>query len=378
MLLSLYVYTILLNMYKNVSFDTSRFIIHGYPIRGFDERNAEAARRVYAMVTNIDYDVGILLKKINNLQLGGKTIIIFLSDNGPQQVRYTAGLRGRKGSVYEGGIKVPFFIRYPGVTSEDTVIATPAAHIDLFPTLADLCHLRNPGSLPLDGKDLTPLLKGQTPSWLNRTLFFYWQRGYPEPYRNIAVRKGKYKLVGHAGYLAPLNDFELFDMDADPYERNNLSLEKPEVITELKQEFDHWYEKVINNPHLINPPRYIIGTDHQDTVILNRNDAKGMPGIWAQDQIYGFWDIAVNDPGPYTISFTFRHKLPTPGSLTFKAGTIQRTVLNKDSTLLTITCPHILLSAGNARFDSWYNAKRSTFYKGGIIMPFYVTIIKEK
>ncbi|MBA7589565.1 Arylsulfatase [subsurface metagenome] len=160
------------------------------------KNHEESARKVYGMVSNIDDNLKHLFSELKELGLYENSLIIFLTDNGPQQIRYTAGLRGRKGMAYEGGIRVPFFIHYPFQSIVNKEIETPAAHIDILPTILDICNI-NPPDVNLDGKSLLPVIKGEEPSWKDRPLFFHWQRGMPEPYRNIAVRKGDYKLVGH-------------------------------------------------------------------------------------------------------------------------------------------------------------------------------------
>ncbi len=94
-------------------------------------KDIEDARRVYAMVTNIDDNVGRLLKKLDDLNLADNTVVIFLTDNGPQQRRYVGGMRGRKGDVYRGGIRVPLFIRNPTISNKVKEIETNTAHIDM-------------------------------------------------------------------------------------------------------------------------------------------------------------------------------------------------------------------------------------------------------
>ncbi|MDH3649617.1 MAG: arylsulfatase, partial [Saprospiraceae bacterium] len=114
------------------------------PFAKMSEEDKEDARKVYAMVTNIDDNVGRVLQKLEELNIQENTIFIFMTDNGPQQIRYATGLRGRKSSVYRGGVNVPFFLRFPSRFKNDQDIETMAAHIDVLPTLAALCDVALP------------------------------------------------------------------------------------------------------------------------------------------------------------------------------------------------------------------------------------------
>ena len=134
--------------------------------------------RVYAMVSNIDKNVGRVLKALDDRKLAADTIVIFLTDNGAAQVRFNAGLRGWKGSVFDGGIRVPCYLRWPEHFPGRLVVEKIAAHIDLMPTLLDACGISPPEGLKLDGKSLLPLITGnQTAGWPDRTLYFQWHRG---------------------------------------------------------------------------------------------------------------------------------------------------------------------------------------------------------
>ena len=139
------------------------------PLNGFNsddlygiemsEKDKEAARKVYGMVTNIDDNLAKLFRKVEELGIKENTIIIFMTDNGPQQIRYVGGMKGRKSSVYKGGIRVPFYLQYPAKFKKPKDIDGMAAHIDLLPTLAELCNVPLPKDRKIDGKNLLPLIK---------------------------------------------------------------------------------------------------------------------------------------------------------------------------------------------------------------------------
>ena len=160
-------------MYKDIDPATG-FEEDARPFVKMSEKDKEDARKVYAMVTNIDDNVGKVLQKLDELKIADNTIVIFMTDNGPQQIRYVAGMRGRKGRVYQGGVRVPFYMRYPALLKADKDVETPAAHIDILPTLSQLCHVSVPADRKIDGRSLLPLLKGESVDWAGRPLFFYW------------------------------------------------------------------------------------------------------------------------------------------------------------------------------------------------------------
>src|SRR4030095_1574895 len=135
-----------------------------YKRRGLDAKTAA----IYGMVENIDDNVGRILKQLEAARLTDRTIVPFLTDNGPNGERYNGGMKGIKGSVHEGGVRVPLFIRWPGRIRPGTTVENIAAHIDLFPTLLELCGLSEPRTLSLDGISLVPLLEGKSDGWPER------------------------------------------------------------------------------------------------------------------------------------------------------------------------------------------------------------------
>jgi arylsulfatase len=356
-------------LYEELEIDPSRYPQAGQSFPDMSDWSVDAARRVYGMVSNIDDNVGRVLDLLAQLGLTERTLIIFLTDNGPAQPRYNGGLLGRKGLVYEGGIRVPFFMYWPGKLPEDREIAQYAAHIDLLPTVLDLAGISLPGGVELDGRSLVGAIEGESVSWADRPLFFHWGRGLPEPYRNVAVRRGAHKLVAHTSYEAELGEFQLFDIARDPFEITDISAAHEGVVADLKGLFDRWYEEVIRSPAL--GSKYIrLGTPHQDPVLLNRNDAKGDRDLYNQEQIYGYWDVSVGQDGLYTITFHFIQTLPGQGSMTLKAGNTQRTIENADSTDM-IRMENVPLYEGEYMLESWY------YHQGNRYMPFYVIVERQ-
>ncbi len=181
-------------------------------------------RAALAMCENIDWNVGRILKRLDDLQLAGGTIVLYFSDNGPNGARWNGGMLGRKGSTDEGGVRSPFLIRWPGHIPAGLRVPQIAGAIDLLPTLADLAGLPLAGGQPLDGISLKPLLTGAAGDWADRTIFSHWNG-------KISARTQQYRL-GATG--------RLFDMRADPGQERDIAKEQPEIASRLSGAVEAW------------------------------------------------------------------------------------------------------------------------------------------
>ncbi|WP_273568874.1 arylsulfatase [Maribacter halichondriae] len=168
--------------YKDI--DPSSGFDDNRPFTEMSEKDKEDARKVYAMVDNIDDNIGRLLNTLETLKIADNTLVIFMTDNGPQQVRYVAGMRGRKGSVYRGGTRVPFYLRYPKLAKKGSDIEAMSAHIDVLPTVAEICGLEVPQDRKIDGRSLLPLLTDGTNGYEDRSFF---HTGQGDIQRNIKM-----------------------------------------------------------------------------------------------------------------------------------------------------------------------------------------------
>lgn len=355
-------------LYKDID-PASGFENDDRPFVKMSEKDKEDARKVYAMVTNIDDNIGKLLQKLDELNIADNTIVIFMTDNGPQQTRYVAGMRGKKGSVFRGGVRVPFYFKYPALFKNNNTIEITAAHIDILPTISQLCNVQLPNDRVIDGKSLLPLIEGKNVEWANRPLFFYWSRRYPELYNNIALQKGKYKLVGNNDYNAPIEEFNLFNIDIDPYEQTNLVLDNKAIANDLKSELDQYYKELINSENLINQPRIIVGSQYENPVILNRNDADGQRGIWAQEEIFGKWNISICE-GHYNIKFKFIKPVKVNGRMYLETNTIVNQMKNEKIDTDIIEMKNIFFPKMDCDFIPFYSEGSKN------ILPFWVEIEK--
>jgi len=337
------------------------------PFSKMSEKDKEDARKVYAMVSCIDDNLGKLFSKLEQLKIAENTVVIFMTDNGPQQTRYVAGMRGLKGTVYRGGVRVPFYLKYPAKFAGNKNIETTSAHIDILPTLAEICNTQIPDDRIIDGKSLTPLLNGNQVEWAERSLFFYWTRRYPELYNNISLQKGNYRLVGQTGYNAEITDFELFDIKKDPFEQKNLVSEKTEVAKQLKTELDKLYAELIYSENMINQPLIIIGNKNENPVYLNRNDAGGERGIWAQEEVHGKWLVGITE-GFYNVRFKFIQPVAAGGRMYLETGPVVHQTKNENNNTDIIEMKHIFLKEMNCELVPFYSVGNKN------IFPFWVEL----
>ena len=273
----------------------------------------------FGMIANIDYNMGLLRKKLQELELSETTILIFMTDNGTSAgakfkgldseavVGYNAGMRGKKSSVYDGGHRVPFFIYWPKgglVGGED--IETIGAHIDVMPTLADLCGIRIGEGYDEDGISLKPLLEGSEEPWPRDHHVVQYHGGAharampPGPFAYSVVLTERWRLVNSDGQF-------LFDSAADPAQREDLSAEHPAVVEQLRTEYEQFWKRV--SPRLT-PVRINIGDEGEPVTELCSQDwhmKKGNPpwnfgAIRRLPKVTGPWMIDVKKAGRYRIT----------------------------------------------------------------------------
>jgi arylsulfatase A-like enzyme len=266
--------------------------------------------KLYGMLTNVDENMGRLLAKLQALGLEQDTVLVFLSDNGPEQERYNAGLRGLKGSVYEGGMRVPCFIRWPHVIPSGQRIDRIAAHIDILPTVLEACGVEAPAGLNLDGRSVFPLLREAKEEWPDRTLYFQWHRGdEPEILRNCCAVAQRYKwLSGPAAYNSPDPQGykqELYDLREDPGEKADLSPGHEELVTTMRNEYEDWFYEVSSTRGYA-PPRIQLGTRHENPVMLTTEDWRGPRAGWGNPDSQGYWEVEVPESARCEVTLLFK------------------------------------------------------------------------
>ena len=251
----------------------------------------ESTKKTYAMIHNLDANFGRLRNALADLGLEDDTLLIATSDNGPCSgsqplERHMAGLHGLKGTVYENGIRVPCFIRWPNRFSEPGVRPQVAAHVDLVPTIANACAAPMPTDRTLDGIDLMPVLESPEATIADRELIFQWDSAHtPRRGHAYCVVTKRWKLVQPCGMDAPeqqhIRDryaelcelqgrgersidgparLELYDLEDDPGEQRDRADERPDIVRQLGERYDAWFDEVTNRfdcenlkNHTVNP-----------------------------------------------------------------------------------------------------------------------------
>lgn len=270
----------------------------------------EDRARFYGMITNIDENFGRLRQKLKEWKLEDNTILIFSTDNGTScgasfdakefvKEGYNAGLRGMKNSEYDGGHRVPFFVRWPAaqlVGGRDVEQLT--ANIDFMPTMLDLCGIEPDEHMTFHGKSIKPLLEG-TRDWEERILVTDSQRlAYPVKWRKSAVMTERWRLV---------NGRELYDIQQDREQRTDVHHQYPEVVDRLRQAYEKWWE-IVSTQYDREVPIVL----SEEEVVFTTHDLRNeeCETAWNQMQIrqgkcvFGYYEVEVRTSGQYIISLS--------------------------------------------------------------------------
>jgi arylsulfatase A-like enzyme len=339
--------------YKGMDLTASTFVSPGWPLP--DRLDADKIARVYAMVTNIDENVGRVLAKLRELRLERDTIVVFLTDNGPQEPRFNAGMRGLKGTPYDGGVHVPCFVRWPAGlgAASGSYVDRVAAHIDMVPTLLEACSVPQPPGVTFDGVSLLPLLRGDVSNekWPDRTLFFQWHRGdAPQMERSFGARSQRWKLVQPAGASGGEFQprFELYDLAAEPAEVRNVAEQHAQVLEEMRDGYRHWFDDVTTSRR-DGAPRIVVGTAHENPVLLTRQDWRGPRAGWAAEDL-GHWDLQVAAAGEYELTLTFAPSESKAIHLRVGDVSVERPLAPGQK---SITMRPVSLPSGPAKLEAW-------------------------
>lgn len=259
----------------------------------------EDVARFYGMLTNVDDNLGRLRRRLADLDIAGETLLVFMGDNGSACAHYNAGMRGQKGSAYDGGHRVPCFVHWPGRV-EDTTVDALAAGYDLLPTLVDLCDLAAPG-IDFDGRSLRPFLEGRAVDPPDRTVFVDSQRvEWPEKWKDSAVLTGRWRLI---------RGEELYDIEADPGQEVDVADEHPAVVERLRAAYEEWWEEIGPFEEYA---RIDLGAGPVGLTCHDWHDCESVP--WNQGHVLegeaanGFWAVEV--AGGATYEFELRRWPP--------------------------------------------------------------------
>jgi len=262
-------------------------------------------RRFYGMITNIDDNFKLMEKKLDELGLTDNTILIFTTDNGTSAGRstYNAGLTGGKGSQYDGGHRVPFFIRWPnGELTGGKDIDELVAHYDVLPTFADLLDLDFTPVKPLDGKSMKPLLTEENPQWDNRILYMDTQRE-----QNL-IKYKKYTVMDKDWRL--VDGDKLYNITNDRAQKNNIIDENPEVAARLAEGYERWWQSFLNDKVDERYAYIKVGSPKEnpsklcahDMIVGRYSPAWHQNGAIEGAASAGAWKIEFVENGEYTIT----------------------------------------------------------------------------
>ncbi len=237
----------------------------------------------YGMIENIDDNMGMLMKKMDQWNLWEDTLLIFMTDNGQagssaklngkRTPVFTAGFKSGKGSPYEGGTHVPAFWCWKNKLGEGVDISGLTAHIDLYKTFCDLAGVTIPKSVQsIDGRSMLPLLENPQANWADRALFVHhgtWaKRTHPHfaKFKNCAVRTTRWRFVKNK---------ELYDISVDPYEKNNVIDDHASVVEDLRQKYDQWWSETL--PLMVNEDAPYAKEHPSDVRYEKQLKEKGIP-----------------------------------------------------------------------------------------------------
>jgi len=346
-----------------------------YAKQGIDARRAA----FMGMVTNFDENMGRLMRKLDEWGLADNTILIYMTDNGSAagavwagldslpSKGFNAGMRGKKSSPYDGGHRVPFFLRWPaGKLGSPRDVDRLTGHIDVIPTLMDLCGMKRPDGPKLDGVSMAPLLRDADAPWPDRV--FHTQihggagfRAPGNPWDGSAVLTERWRLV-HGKHL--------YDIQADPSQSTDLAAKQPAVFKRLRAAHERWHADVSRGKQ----PCHIILGGAEDPMTLTSQDwylpVENPP--WSQGHVRGAkggngaWNVEIERAGAFEIALRrWPAELDVPitaairGGKAIKAVKARLRIGNVDQTVPVgendkAAMFHVEHSAGTMTMQTWF------------------------
>mgnify|MGYP001627292223 CR=1 FL=1 len=286
---------------------------------------ADETRCAYAMLENQDRNVGRVLQRLRELGLEDNTIVVYFSDNGPNSHRWNGGMKGKKSQTDEGGVRSVCYLRWPAGLPAGRTVREISGAIDLLPTLTGLAGVPRVGDKPLDGRDLSPLLRGENADWPERLLFNCWGN-------NVSVRSQTHRLD---------NTGKLFDMIADPGQTTPLNSREPELAERLQAAVKAWRLEMFGSHEVpapakgkakgsnpVDPRPFTVGYREFPITMLPARDGEPRGGVkrssnapncsyfvnWTSLDDRLVWNIDVHTTGTYEVSVDYTCPLADAGS----------------------------------------------------------------
>jgi len=230
---------------------------------GEKKEDPDHTRAALAMCENIDANVGRLLAALKERKLENNTIVLYFSDNGPNGPRWNGGMKGRKGSSDEGGVRSPLLVRWPAKVRPGTVVSPIAAAVDLYPTLIDLAGIARVGEKPFDGLSLAPWLLGKNPPVPDRVLFQHWGG-------RVSARSQRYRLDAAN---------QLFDLTQDPPQQRNIAGSNLDETKRLMDAVYSWRMDVLGELPKIDSRSFPAGYAELPRTVLPARDGVPQGGV---------------------------------------------------------------------------------------------------
>ena len=303
---------------------------------GEEKENENFTKAALAMVENIDYNVGRISTKLQELKLEENTIVIYLSDNGPNGWRWNGGMRGKKGSTDEGGVRTPFFIQWKDSLPAGKKVTQIASILDLLPTISSLVGIEVATQNPVDGENLKPLLLDTNPDWKERLVYSHWGG-------RTSVRTQNYRLD---------HEDRLYDMEKDHGQTMDISAQFPQITDSLKKAKEDWLvnTKPISaseddRPFTLGHPDYVYtqlpardGIPHGNIQRSNRFPNNTFFTNWTSLQDKITWDVEVLADGEFNVELYYTCALENIGTtiqLDFGDNSITSTITKAHDPPLT-------------------------------------------
>ena len=284
----------------------------------------DETRCALAMMENQDANVGRVLRRLDELGVAENTLVVYFTDNGPNSFRYNGGMKNRKGSTDEGGVRSPLFIRWPAKLPAGHTVPEIAGAIDLLPTLTALAGIPRVGTKPLDGRDLSPLLLKQNHAWPERMIFNSWNG-------NVSVRTPRHRLDAQG---------QLYDLVADPGQTTSVNAREPALAAELSAAVQTFRRDVLAElptpagarprprADSVDPRPLHVGYREFPITMLPARDGEPQGGIkrsasapnssyfvnWKSRDDRMVWNIEVVTAGRYAVTIDYTCPLPDAGS----------------------------------------------------------------
>tara|TARA_R110002049_G_scaffold285698_4_gene466935 strand:+ start:46393 stop:48192 length:1800 start_codon:yes stop_codon:yes gene_type:complete len=320
-------------------------LIGKYLSRGLNLHEAQ----IYAMIDLIDQNVGRLLNRLDELDLSDDTVVLFMTDNGGVSKHFKAGLRSNKASIFEGGVRVPLLVRWPGHFPAGGRVDAQCSHVDLFPTFCELAGVPVPSDRKIDGRSLLTLLENGKGSQHHEYVYHAWDRFFPNPDYRWAIsdqrwklacqvqRTGAAKRVGANAAVASetptRKDWQLFDLENDISEKNNLVKEHPQIADRLRAEFLRWFEDVTDGveyqpvpipvghpdePLVEIQPSWATWSGDNIEYVFRGYDWDTIEG-WKSPQENATWRLDVQRAGTYDVMVSYGRSARGGGTLELSA-----------------------------------------------------------